>query len=166
VKRPTLLMLGVIWLAVVVVASAVTWVVIDSAGRDVLSPAQAEELPVGGVTSGPDPTRGPRESPSPSSTPSDSPSSSPTDTPSTSTPVVPQVRSWQGAAGAVTARCEGRAISLVSASPSNGWAIEVDKRGPREVRVELETGGDDELRTRVRGRCVGGAPRFEVDTDD
>ena len=100
--------------------------------------------------------------PRPTDTPSDSPSPRPTDT---SQPVVPQVRSWQGAAGVVTARCEGRAISLVSASPSNGWAIKVDKSGPREVRVEFETGGDDELRTRVRGRCAVGAPRFEVDTD-
>jgi hypothetical protein len=75
------------------------------------------------------------------------------------------VRSWQGAAGTVSARCEDARIWLASAFPRDGWGIEVKKRGPDEVDVELESGGDEQRRTRVRAECAGGVPRFDVDTD-
>ena len=57
-------------------------------------------------------------------------------------------------------RCSGTDASLVSASPADGYSMEVDKRGPDEVRVEFSR-GDQELR--VEARCAGGVPAFEVD---
>ena len=38
--------------------------------------------------------------------------------------------------------------------------MEVDKRGPEEVRVEFSRGDQD---LRVEGRCSGGLPAFEID---
>src|SRR5918995_5401333 len=179
-KRPQVLVWGVAWAVVVVAASALTWAVIDSVGRNVLDTSESGQLPAAGVTAGTgastdEPVRSgtPRPRPSATATPS-SPTDSPTDGP-TEGPIgggadqggpTPVTRGWQGSAGSVTVRCEGPSASLVSTSPANGWRLEVDKRGPGEVRVEFETGGDDERRTRVRSRCGGGVPRFEVDVDD
>jgi hypothetical protein len=72
-------------------------------------------------------------------------------------------RSWQGSAGVVTVECHGPDISLKGAQPNSGWSIDVDRRGPDEVRVDFENG---ERRTRVQAECVGGTPRFDVDQGD
>ena len=188
-KRPAFVGMGVLWLVVVLAVSTLTWTVIDSAGQDVLS--SGEEVLIDDVPSpraepsaarsaeverGDDkPSRTPRATASPRPTagtttaPATPPTSPPaTSPPATSPPAAPQgqVRSWQGTAGTVSARCEGTRISLQSAYPRDGWRIEVKKRGPSEVDVELESGGEDERRTRVRAECAGGTPRFEVDADD
>jgi hypothetical protein len=165
-KRPRLLVWVLAWAAVVVVASAGTWVVIDSVGRDVLASAEPDRLPVAGSsdrpTDDPTSTRSPRSGPS-----SDAPRSSPSDRPEATDPPTgssdPVVRSWQGEAGTVTVRCDGGAASLVSAVPADGWALELDDQGPDEVGVELESGDDRDLRSRVRARCRGGVPVFELD---
>ena len=49
------------------------------------------------------------------------------------------------------------------AQPNSGWSIDVDSRGPKEVRIDFENG---ERRTRVQSECVGGTPRFDVDQGD
>ena len=49
--------------------------------------------------------------------------------------------------------------------PDNGYRIEVDKRGPDEVRVEFEGQGDSDGRTEVRAECQGGVPVFDVEVD-
>jgi hypothetical protein len=173
-KRPQLLVWGLIWVSVVVAACGVTWVIIDSVGRDVLAGTASEPLPVSTASTEPStrPGQGVRRSPSadptsPMPTPSDSPSSTPSNGPPTSPPpAAPLVESWQGSAGSVTVRCDGGAASLQSASPDDGWGMELDKQGPGEVRVEFETGGDDERRTRVRAWCGSDGPLFEVDVDD
>src|SRR4051812_42289995 len=51
-RRPMVLLLPLAWLAVVVVVAGVTWQVIDSAGRQVLTGAPAP-LTASGATSGP-----------------------------------------------------------------------------------------------------------------
>jgi hypothetical protein len=38
--------------------------------------------------------------------------------------------------------------------------MEIDKRGPDEVRVEFSR---DDRETRVEARCAAGVPTFEVD---
>ena len=204
-KRPAWLWAGLVWLAVVVAVSAVTWTVIDSAGRDVLG---ADRTSTGAAADGSTtvpttvPTKAPTKVPTggpspsrtgkPSRTPTPSPSalaSDPTSAPSTaSTPATPpsspaassstagpkpsptaaepKVGTWQGAAGSVTVQCVGSRISLVSATPNDGWRVEVDERGPAEVEVEFKTGGEDEREVKVRARCVGGAPKFTVESDE
>ncbi len=104
----------------------------------------------------PEPTRS-TAVPSPSETTTDAaPDPSPTDPSAPAT----QSRAWQGREGRVEVRCSGLSASLVSVSPADGYSMEIDKRGPDEVRVEFSR-GDQELR--VEARCAGGVPAFEVD---
>jgi hypothetical protein len=112
---------------------------------------------------GPGPAPAPGPGPGPSSPPNNPPSSSPPQ-PSPSHPQNDGVtRSWQGSAGVVTVECNGSTISLKGAQPNSGWSIDVDERGPEEVRVDFDNG---ERRTRVHSECVGGSPRFDVDQGD
>ena len=61
--------------------------------------------------------------------------------------------------------CHGATISLKGAQPNSGWSIDIDERGPEEVRIDFDkTNG--ERRTRVQSECVGGTPRFDVDQGD
>lgn len=95
------------------------------------------------------------------------------DSRSTSPPTNPEVSTWQGVAGSVTARCLRSRISLVSASPADGWRMEVDQRGPEQVRVHFERGETDdesesesedgEREAEVHAGCRGGVPRFQVE---
>ncbi|MGH3307498.1 MAG: hypothetical protein ACRDOX_07380 [Nocardioides sp.] len=113
---------------------------------------------------GPGPTPGPGPGPGPSSSPNNPPSSS-SPPPPQSFPDRGVRRTWQGSAGVVTVECRGATISLEGAQPNSGWSIEIDRRGPDEVRVDFES-NDGDRRTRVQSECVGGTPRFDVDQDD
>jgi hypothetical protein len=75
-------------------------------------------------------------------------------------------RSWFGSSGRVTASCTGGRVALQSASPADGWRVEVGARGPEEVEVTFKKGGDDGSEVQVRARCSGGAPRFFNGKDD
>ena len=55
----------------------------------------------------------------------------------------------------VTCECRGGSISLKGAEPNSGWSIEVERRGPEEVRVDFES-NDVDRRTRVQSECVAG----------
>ncbi len=112
---------------------------------------------------------------SPVATPSGgatSPSASSAPQPGRSSAPTSQSRTWQGPAGTVTTRCSGPRISLASASPRDGWGMEIDKRGPQEVEVKFDRGETDsedsdgseggERETEVRARCRGGAPSYDV----
>jgi len=177
-RRPVLLLAPLIWVAVVVVVATVTWRVIDSAGRQVLTsdplpslgaPTPDRPRPSSSPTHRPDatPSPGPTRSTSAGTEPSPSPKSSPSPSPSPSSQATTspmQVRSWQGVAGTVTAACEASRITLQSVTPNNGWAFAVGDRGPENVEVELTSRGEGEQQTHVRGGCISGAPRFVVTT--
>lgn len=122
------------------------------------APPSASSAPNPGPAPGPGAGSGPKQSPSPNNPP---PSSSPPPPKSTQDSGV--TRSWQGSAGVVTVECRGPNISLKGAQPNSGWSIDVDSRGPDEVRVDFD---NDERRTRVQAECVGGTPRFDVDQGD
>jgi hypothetical protein len=178
-----LLLLPLAWLAVVVLVAGVTWRVIDSAGRQVLTSGGPAPLSSSGATpgaesspsqptgsrkhdsksEGPAATKAPEPDGSPS--PGAAGATQPTQQPSQQPPQT-QVRSWQGAAGTVSAACTGATISLQSVTPSDGWGFEVDDRGPQRVRVEFTSRGEDEHETRVEAECAGGEPRFQVETKD
>ena len=186
-RKHTWVWAALAWLGVVVVVSTVTWTVIDSAGRNVLAqddgpgagalPTSSAQLPgepspgaaEPGVTlSAPStPTLAPSRVTSPASV-SPSPSTSPAAPTSASASGV--TRTWQGTAGTVTVRCVGDRINLQSASPGDGWRVEVATQGPEEVEVDLTSGVEDddegdEREVHVRARCEGGTPRFEVEQD-
>lgn len=75
-------------------------------------------------------------------------------------------RTWVGAAGRVTASCTGAKVALGSASPSNGWRVEVGNRGPEEVEVKFEQQRSEGAEIHVGARCGAGEPRFQVGGDD
>lgn len=72
-------------------------------------------------------------------------------------------RTWAGAGGRVTVSCSGSRASLVSASPADGWSVEVGRRGGEEVEVSFRRSGSE---VQVQGRCDAGTPRFSVERDD
>ncbi len=145
-------------------------------GKPSGAPAQAG--PTTGATASPAPTPSapaPAGEPTGQSAPPPAPAQpNPPPTPApqpTRTTQAPQptseVRSWQGAAGTVTAACTGTRISLRSVTPSDGWQLEVGDRGPERIEVQLNSGGDEnERETHVRAACSGGVPRFQVEADD
>jgi hypothetical protein len=144
--------LGVVaWVVVVAAGATLVWTVISGAGARV-----AGELPATTVA----PSSSARASDPPSGTGPAAPSTSATGQPGqTGQPAGLVRRTWQGAAGVVVGECQGGAISLVSAQPSSGWSVELDKTGPEELRVEFENG---DARVRVEAGCAGGVPSFVV----
>ena len=62
--------------------------------------------------------------------------------------------------GSVTISCSGNTISLGGAVPDLGFAVEVEKSGPDEVRVEF-TAGETEVEVRIE--CLDGVPAIELD---
>lgn len=177
---------GLAWLGVVVVVSALTWTVIESAGEGVLRDPEPVTVVVAGADSEspatePTPSRSatkrPNDSDSVDASPAPgaaatseppSPSASSTRKPSPDpgpTPAATHVRTWRGAAGLVSVRCSGSRASLQGASPAAGWHVEVEARGPEAVVVELKTVGEAEREVKVAARCVGGQPHFTVESD-
>jgi hypothetical protein len=69
----------------------------------------------------------------------------------TSTTVPPAaVFSKSTTGGAVTVRCTGDTVALVSAPPAAGWTVDLRNSGPQEVEVRFETKDDD---ARIKARC-------------
>ena len=83
-------------------------------------------------------------------------------TPVATTSTADNPRTWTGSAGKVTARCTGGDISLVAATPSDGFGVEVKDRGPTRLLLEFER-KDAEEEIRVRATCVDGSPVFTRD---
>jgi hypothetical protein len=133
--------------------------------RSSSSPSSTPQSPAPQPTSSPAPGPGPAPGLGPNSSPNNPPpsSSSPPPPKPSSSPDSGVRRSWQGSAGSVTVECQGPRISLQGAQPNAGWSIDVDDSGPDKVRVDFESG---ERRTRVMAECVGGTPRFDVDSGD
>ena len=169
------------WVLVVTVASGVTWAVIEGAGQSLLAGGDpvAETLPVpgpaasqGGGTPQPSakPSKHRRPKPtsttpgagaaSPAAVPSRSPATTAAPPPRTSAPASNAVeRTWEGPPGLVTVRCDRVRTTLRSATPNNGYRVEVD-RGAERIEVHFESA---EREYKVVARCYGGVPRFAVE---
>ena len=168
------------WVLVVAVASGVTWAVIEGAGQSLLAgedpvaetlavPTPSRTAPASQPAAEPTRHRRPRPSGSPEhSTAPDSPAGVPSRaattsaaprTPSPATGDRAVERTWQGPPGLVTVRCTGSRTTLLSATPSNGYRVEVD-RGSERVEVHFESASRE---YKVEARCVGGSPRFTVE---
>jgi hypothetical protein len=136
-SRRSVVLAVLAWVAVVAAASGVTWAVINAAGQQVLAggelPSQVQVPP-----SAPAKPTAPAPAPAPSQQ---------------------RTRTWEGSAGSVTVRCSGRGASLQSASPDDGYGVEVGSRGPGEVEVTFKGGGGE---VQVKGTCAAGTPRFST----
>jgi hypothetical protein len=140
----------------VTAGSALTWSVINAAGDQVLSsdkviPALPAVSRATGHGSG-------RPAPDDRNRGRDSPQLPP---PAATRPTVPvplTEGTWQGAGGAVLAGCRGSRIDLRSATPDDGYRVEVASRGPREIEVAFES--ESYGQTLVRAVCTRGAPSF------
>lgn len=64
-------------------------------------------------------------------------------------------RTFSSEGGSVGVRCTGSSASLLSASPSSGWTVEVDAAGPSQIDVRFRRADHE---SRVRASCVAGAP--------
>lgn len=145
------------WVLAVVVGSAITWralAVVDSGERTgVLSQAEVDVALAQARTA---------VTPAPSATPTVPPT--PTTDPSTPVPTAPDVaRTWTVPGGIVAVSCRDAAITLLYATPSDGWTVEVGAAGPERVEVELHHDKDE---TKLTAECVAGTPEHQVDSDD
>ena len=108
------------------------------------------------------PSASPTSRPTPTTTPTTEPSASPTvaPPPRTPEPVLTDVaRNWTVEGGQVSASCRGPQITLLYATPQDGWAVETKNAGPDELLVEF---GRHDSETTVRAWCVNGTPQMEV----
>jgi hypothetical protein len=175
---------GMIWLAIVAGVSATAWFAIDRAGRDLtggditsltsLSPAATSHTTSG---SGPPPVvatpRPSASTPGPAGSPTAQPSGSATrpaasssarpagsaSSPAAST--TPQDRNVSVAGGQVSVRCTGATILLRVAQPDNGWRVDVDASGPKEVVLRFESGAEgSERESHLKAVCANDTPAF------
>jgi hypothetical protein len=129
------------WLVVVAGVSTVVWLVISSAGAQLI--ASQQPLVARTTDSGP----------GPSST-----------TPAAPSPGVER-RTWEGASGSIIATCDGSTIRLVSTQPADGFHAEVKDDGPDELEVEFEAREDRSAGdVTVIAHCVSGFPDFAAET--
>jgi hypothetical protein len=146
----------------VALALSLTWraVTLIGQGADptVLSQAEVDAALAterAAATTGPAPT--PTSDPTPTATPEPTSPTPETTTPPASAAVV---RAWTVTGGQVGVSCEGASITLLYATPSDGWSVDVKRTGPQEVEAEFELGDDD---TTVRAVCVAGVPEQQAD---
>ena len=71
-------------------------------------------------------------------------------------------RTWDVAGGQVGASCRGSALSLLYATPLDGWTVEVKHAGSDELEVAFR---QDHAETSVHARCVSGVPTQDTDQD-
>ena len=114
-----------------------------------------------------DPTAAPTSEPTASSAPTPAPIR-PTTAPPVAVPPPPVApapapapapaavaRTWNVSGGQVAAQCTGSQIVLLSATPQNGWSLEVKHSGPEELEVKFRQGEEE---TSVHAVCVAGVP--------
>lgn len=164
-RAPASRVLGVLaWAVAAVVAGTLAWwavsLVGSTAGRtgEVLSAAEvtaaleAEREALATSPATPDPT------------PTDPAPTSPTGAPDPTTPPAAGdvARTWDVPGGQVATVCRGESVSLLYATPLDGWTVVVADAGPDDVEVEFRRG---EAETRVRVDCDDGVPDVDIDAD-
>ncbi len=152
------------WLLAVVVTAGIAGrsvAVMDTpASRPgVMSPAEVDRaLAAARATLGPTPRAGVvTVAPNPVPTPATPPPVGGGPTPSAA-PVGPAAvaRTWSTDGGTVGASCLGAAISLLFATPADGWTVEVGAAGPEHLEVELKQPGRE---TTIVAVCADGVPQ-------
>lgn len=168
-----LLITAVSWIGAALLTSAIAWravAVLDSGMPQirVLSTNEiASELATATTTPG-------GASPLPTPTSADAPTTVPTVAPSpapsaAATPTYAQIaRIWNVTGGTVSAACSSDNISLLYATPADGWRVEIERTGPERLVVEFTTRSTE---IQVTASCVAGEPTHRVaeesdDSDD
>ena len=140
------------WVAVVVAVAAVTFIVVDRAGRGVGQTSGASTLPQVVPSTGTLPAAtasGTVGSPSPTGTPT---------APTTSAGGSARTESFTTAGGTVVASCDGEQVTLESITVQDGWRFEQEaERGRLEVKFEGRM-DDDVDDAELRLVCVAGTP--------
>ncbi|HET7820201.1 MAG TPA: hypothetical protein VFL10_01645 [Ornithinibacter sp.] len=166
-RRPLVAMVAG-WFAVVLAVAAITFVVVDRAGRGVGRASAAETVAVvaTGVPKGsasptrkPTPTEPPERSTSSPRTTEPEPSTTKRTTPETESTPTPREAETQTASfttdgGIVVATCEGSQLSLDSIRPRDGWRFEKEtEHGGLEVVFKSV-----EREVEIHVSCQGGVP--------
>ena len=175
------------WVLATAITSLVVWRAVaafdDGTSTNILSaPQVSERLSAATATSTPTPvvpTPATSASVEPSEEPSDTPTSTSSATSATTptTPrstgsattvtatlsAIPVVKTWTVAGGTVSVSCQVAEISLVYASPQDGWRVEIEKRGPVTVEVDLAREGQG---TKLNAICVNGIPQETVEANE
>jgi hypothetical protein len=73
-------------------------------------------------------------------------------------------RTWRDTPGSVVASCTGVTVELQSATPADGYRVEVGSRGPHEVEVTFQL-LDESSQTQVKAVCAHDAPRFSTEVE-
>jgi len=68
-------------------------------------------------------------------------------------------RTWTVNGGTVAAVCTGAVISLLYATPQDGWTVDLGATGPDHLSVELKS---SDRETKVTAVCVAGVPQQTV----
>jgi hypothetical protein len=156
------------WVLATVLAAGVAWWAVGTVGRGsgsidsaVLSSAEvASALAAQRALATPTPT--PTGSPTPTSSPTvePTPTTTPTPEPTVAPPPTEVVRNWTVSGGVVSTSCLGDQITLLYATPSDGWGVEIKTSGPSELEVEFDL--HEEAETTVTARCVAGTPEAQI----
>lgn len=178
-KRRVGRMVGASWALATVVTGLVVWravaVLDDGTRTDVLSGAQVSGLLQSAASASANSSASSVTIPAaPSeSTPTISPTAAaattttapktalPTTKPPTVTPT-PVVRTWTVTGGVASVSCTGQVISLLAASPQDGWRVKTEARGPDRVKLEFVMG---EREVTLTATCVGGLPSHTTEED-
>jgi len=161
------------WVVLTVAASGAAWAAVDVVGDEADAPA-----PVALPSSDPFPsvtpetpgatesneTPGSTQTPDTSETPETPETPETLETPQPTTagetqdgPATGAARTLASSGGTVAVECTGeRTVRMLYATPSSGWQISLESRGPDEVEVEFLR-GDAEVR--VRAECDGASGR-------
>lgn len=173
------------WTLATLITSLVVWravAVLDSGTRtEVLSGAQVSGL-LASETATPAPSTSSRVTIPPATVPATSTTAEPTTAPVTTAPTTaaptkasatttkpappaasPVARTWTVTGGVVSASCTGATISLLYATPSDGWRVKIEKRGPETISLEFVNG---EKETKVHGVCSAGVPQQTSEDHD
>ncbi len=164
------LLTAALWALAAVIAGSVVWgavAVLDAPRTDVLTQSQVSAAAA---------RQGNRPSSAGASAPVPADPTLPTTTPSAvSPPVATQpaapppptapaavVRTWNVTGGSVSASCVGSMISLVYATPANGWRLKVSDRGPEKIEVKFSGSASS---TSLKATCVAGVPQERVEVE-
>ncbi|HEX5533989.1 MAG TPA: hypothetical protein VFX33_09645 [Actinomycetales bacterium] len=142
------------WCGAVVTAGWLSWLAIDSAGRQVVAPLPATAAGSTATASTSTPS-----TPTPSTTPSATSSTPPVSMTSPSSPAA-LPRTVTTRAGTAAATCAGGSVDVLYATPLAGWRASVKDDG-EHARVEFRSGDE-----RVRLDLTCGQGGVEVKEDD
>jgi outer membrane protein TolC len=152
------------WVVATALAAAVAWWAVSVVGRGP-SALETSVLSQADVAAAFADERAAAATTTPTTDPTPTPTQTPTPT-ATTDPIPPTggeiARTWDVSGGQVSAACRGTEISLLGATPLDGWSMEVKHDGPQEVEVEFRRG---EAETSLNARCVNGTPQMTLEDD-